>query len=192
MADKLRTFVAVEVPGEVQQRTTRLIQRLSDTSAKVKWSTPEQLHWTLKFLGEVDLVEVPDICKSVAEAVAPLAPFDIDARGIGAFPDIKRPRTIWLGLGLGHDQMIALHEVIERGLARLGYREEGRRFRPHITLGRVRSGGAGLRELGELVQQNADFEGGLSTVFDVVVYSSHLGREGPTYDPLGHAELKGG
>ena len=86
MRDSLRTFVAVELPGEVKQLAAQLIERLRIASADVRWVHPDQMHWTLKFLGEVDLVDVNGICHAVAEAVAPLAPFDIDVRGAGAFP----------------------------------------------------------------------------------------------------------
>ena len=89
------------------------------------------------------------------------------------------------------EQMVELHGAVEKALARLGFREEGRRFRPHITLGRVREGGAPPSQLAEALQANADFDGGLSTVFEVTVFSSVLGREGPVYEPLGHLDLKG-
>jgi 2'-5' RNA ligase len=87
--------------------------------------------------------------------------------------------------------MVELHGAVEKALAKLGFREEGRRFRPHITLGRVREGGSPPSELAEALQANADFDGGLSTVFEVTVFSSVLRREGPVYEPLGHLDLKG-
>ena len=191
MAELLRTFIAVEIPSEVRQRASQLIDRLRVTPAKVKWVAPKHMHWTLKFLGSVDILEIPRICTAVAEAVKPLAPFDIEACGAGAFPEASRPRTVWVGTGQGSDQMIELHDAIEHELAKLGYRSESRKYRPHLTIGRVRQSPEGIEELGELVRQNADFASGLSTVYEVVIYSSDLGRDGPTYELLGHAELKG-
>ena len=192
MPDTVRTFIAVEIPPEVKQRARQLIGRLSATPAKVKWVGPEAMHWTLKFLGDVEMIEVPAICQAVERAVAPFAPFDVEARGASAFPDARRPRTVWVGMGQGTDEMFVLHQAVERELAKLGYREEGRRFRPHLTIGRVRSSSPeGIGELGRLVAANADFESGLSTVFEVVIFSSQLGPKGPTHEPLGHAELKG-
>jgi 2'-5' RNA ligase len=191
MADVVRTFVAVEIPPEVKNRASQLIGRLQAAPAKVKWVDPRHMHWTLKFLGDVDMLEIPDVCQAVARAVEPLAPFDVEAQGAGAFPDIRRPRTLWVGTGTGSEQMIELHDAIEAELAKLGYRAENRRFRPHLTIGRVRNSPEGIEELGRLVQENADFESGLSTVYEVVVFSSELGRDGPTHEPLSHAELKG-
>jgi 2'-5' RNA ligase len=187
----VRTFVAVEIPFEVKDRARGLIDRLRATPAKVKWVQPEHMHWTLKFLGDVDMTEVPAVCQAVTRAVEPLRPFDIEARGAGAFPDARRPRTVWLGMGTGSEEMIALHDAIDVQLAELGYRAENRRFRPHLTIGRVRQSPDGIDELGRLLQRHADFESGLSTVYEVVVFSSELGRDGPTHEALCHAELKG-
>jgi RNA 2',3'-cyclic 3'-phosphodiesterase len=192
MSNIVRTFVAIEIPGEVRERASHLIKLLRKTDAKVRWVEPRNMHWSLKFLGDVDLRETPRICAAVAEAVADFAPFDVEARGAGAFPDPSRPRTVWIGMGRGSEQIIELHDAIDRALGKLGYREENRRFRPHLTIGRVRnSPNNAIEELGQLIQQHADFTSGLSTVYEVTIFSSDLDEEGPTYEPLGHAELKG-
>jgi 2'-5' RNA ligase len=191
MPDIVRTFIAVEIPGEVKNRASQLIAQLRTAPAKVKWVAPQHMHWTLKFLGDVNLLDTPKICEAVARAVEPLAPFDVEARGAGAFPDVSRPRTVWIGVGAGSEQMIELHDAIEYELAPLGYRPENRRFRPHLTIGRVRSSPTGIEELGALIEQQADFASGLSTVYEVMIISSELGHDGPTYEVLGHADLKG-
>jgi 2'-5' RNA ligase len=87
--------------------------------------------------------------------------------------------------------MIELHDALEFELAKLGYRSENRRYRPHLTIGRVRQSPQGIGELGRLLEQHADFDGSVALVDEVVVFSSELGREGPTHEPLYHAELKG-
>jgi 2'-5' RNA ligase len=191
MSETLRTFVAVEIPLEVRDRARRVIATLDTTAAKVKWVEPENLHWTLKFLGEVDIVETPAVCEAVRRAAEPLASFDLGVWGVGAFPDIARPRTIWLGVDEGSEAMIELHDAIEFELSKLGYRPENRRFRPHLTIGRVRQSPEGIAELGALIEQHAEFDGGVAMVDEVVVFSSKLHRDGPTYEPLSHVELRG-
>jgi 2'-5' RNA ligase len=191
MAEYIRAFVAVEIPPEIQERAGKLIGRLREAPVKASWVAPLQLHWTVKFLGEVRLLEVPAICKAVSAAVEPLAPFDLEALGAGAFPSVERPRTVWIGAGLGSEEMVTLHDAIEHELSKIGFRAEGRRFRPHLTIGRIRQGGSGLQALGNLLRENENFDGGLSTVFEVAILSSQLTREGPIYEPLGYAELKG-
>jgi 2'-5' RNA ligase len=190
MPDIVRTFIAVEIPAEVKSRASQLIAGLQTAGAKVTWVAPRNMHWTLKFLGDVDMLETPQICEAVARAVEPLTPFDVEVRGAGAFPDLLRPRTVWVGMGQGSAEMIELNAAIERELAKLGYPPDNRRFRPHLTIGRVR-GAAAVEELGRLVEQNAAFASGLSTVYEVVIFSSQLSSQGPAHEPLAHAELKG-
>lgn len=172
-------------------RAGQLIGRLGSTSAKVKWVEPHNLHLTLKFLGDVDLLEIPELCQAVTDAVAELPPFEIEARGAGAFPDLRHPRTVWLGVGRGTEEMVQLHDIVEQSLAPLGFRQEQRRFRPHLTIGRVRGGGPGIAELAENLAEQADFAGGVSSVEEVVVLSSELSRTGPTYEVLATAPLNG-
>ena len=191
MSQIIRTFVAVEIPLETKDKARREIAALDITSAKVKWVDPTHLHWTLKFLGDIDILETPAIYEAVGRAVEPLAAFDIEARGVGAFPDSRRPRTVWIGMQHGNEQMIELHDAIEFELAKLGYRSENRRFRPHLTIGRVRQSPEGIDELGDLIDQHGDYDAGVSMVDEVVVFSSQLTREGPIHDPLCHLELKG-
>ncbi len=191
MPTLVRAFVAVEIPREVQDKAGKLIAALDGTEAKVRWVEPLTLHWTLQFLGDVDLREIPAVCDRVAKAVAPFAPFDIAAHGVGAFPNAEKPRTLWIGMQEGSDQMIALHDAIGSALGEIGYREEARRFRPHLTIGRVRSSPAGNVELAARLAENTNFDGGLTTISEVVVLSSELTRKGPVYELLGHGELRG-
>jgi 2'-5' RNA ligase len=101
MPNIVRTFIAVEIPWEVKDRAQKMIAQLRETEAKVKWVAPAHMHWTLKFLGNVDMLEIPAVCEAVKEAVEPLAAFDLEAHGAGACPVINRPRTVWVGSGLG-------------------------------------------------------------------------------------------
>lgn len=188
----VRTFVAVEMSPEVRAKAHQLIARLAATSAKVKWVDPRDMHLTLKFLGDVDMLEIPRVCQAVEAAVRDLPPFDVQVQGAGAFPEPSRPRTLWLGVRQGAEELAILHDCLEQALAPLGFRREPRRFHPHLTLGRVRSvppGGAG--DLAGLLAQHRDDFAGASDVSEVVVYSSELRRDGPKYEVLSTAELLG-
>jgi 2'-5' RNA ligase len=188
---QIRAFVAVQISPPIRDRAKKLIELLRVTEAKVKWVEPQNLHLTLKFLGDVESIELPRICKAVADATAPLPPFEVLVAQAGAFPSGERPRTIWLGATQGQDEMVELHQRVERALSPLGFREEQRRFRPHLTLGRVRQSPYGIPQLGELLQQHRDYEAGAMFVSDVVVVSSELSRTGPVYDPLATIDLAG-
>ncbi len=192
MSQKIRTFVAAEVSSAVRDRAADVIERLRGAGAKVKWVKTENLHVTLKFLGDVEEAEIHRVCRAVEGAVADLPPFDVEVRGAGAFPDTRRPRNVWLGIAEGAGQVGELHGRIEAALEELGFPREARRFQPHLTIGRIRRGGPGVAELGELIAQNGDLEIGRARLTEAVVYSSRLAPSGPIYEALARAPLGGG
>lgn len=185
----LRTFVAVEIAEEASGKIDRLIKRLSHIDAGVKWVAGENLHLTLKFLGDVPAEQVPEICDCVTQAAAGHAPFKLECCELGAFPDITRPRTVWVGAGDGSEVVQRLQESVESGLDLIGFRPERRRFHPHLTIGRARRGGPGLAQLGEAIDSERGFQAGQTLVDEVVVFSSELGPGGPTYTPLARVPL---
>jgi RNA 2',3'-cyclic 3'-phosphodiesterase len=188
----LRTFIAVEISPEIRSSALRLIERLRASQAKVKWIEAENLHFTLKFLGDVPAEQINDVCRAVEEAASPFTPFELVAKGCGAFPSPARPRTVWLGTEEGSEPMELLVQAIERLLEPLGFAREHRRFTPHLTLGRVREGpAAGLVQLAELIGKHGDFDAGSMVVDEVTVFSSTLGRGGPKYEALARIDLRG-
>ncbi len=191
MPATLRTFVAVDIDAAIESQVGRLMVKLRQTQANVKWVDPQQLHFTLKFLGEINIRETPEVCAAVEQAVAPLAGFRALAAGVGAFPTPQRPRTVWLGITEGEAEFVALHDAVEDALHHLGFRREHRRFRPHLTLGRVRQSPQGLEQLAELIEGQRDFVAGELYVGEVKVFSSRLEKSGPSYTLLGTADLRG-
>lgn len=188
----LRTFIAAEIGPDVGGRAQKLINKLkASTTAKITWVRPAELHFTLSFLGEIIDREIPKLLTTVNDAVRDLPAFDLLCRGIGVFPSFDNPRTIWLGVTDGHDEMIELHSRIEQALRPLGFRGEHRRYRPHLTLGRIRQSDTGMIELREQLEELQDYEAGIMTVSEVTIFHSDLRSSGPEYAPLGHAELLG-
>jgi RNA 2',3'-cyclic 3'-phosphodiesterase len=212
----LRTFVAVEITSPIRTRAGQLIAALAGESQKgtvpicaqhppgrsgkwglspfaanVKWVEAHNLHLTLKFLGDVHERDIIDVCRAVERGARAVEPFELEVRGAGAFPNVARPRTVWLGAREGAEQMVVLHDRVEKPLAELGYREEHRRFQTHTTIGRVRGAGPGIAELGERLRQQADFLAGRMIVDKVTVFASTLTSDGPIYDVVGTARLGG-
>jgi 2'-5' RNA ligase len=186
---KLRTFIAVEATEEIRTQAIRLSDQLSHTAANVKWVEQHNLHWTVKFLGEVPNNDIPNICQAVGEPIARLKQFEIIAQGAGAFPTASRPRTVWLGVSQGEQQFVALHDAVDAALAKLDFRSEHRRFRPHMTLGRVRRSPQGIDELATLIAEHEQFDAGPMIVDELVVFSSQLERNGPSYQVLSRLPL---
>ena len=190
MKNSLRTFIAVETSDAVRQRAAELIRVFAATGAKVSWVKPQNLHLTLKFLDEVPLNSIPQISAAVQEAAAACEPFELEIGAAGAFPSAGRPRTLWLGTRGGSEPLSDLHAALERVLKPLGFPKEHRRFAAHLTIGRVRGPGPGLVELAPLIKQYAEFTAGRFPVAELVVFSSELSPQGPTYEALSRAMLR--
>lgn len=180
----LRTFIAVEFSEEVRSAARRLIERLARAKADVIWVRPKHLHLTLNFLGDVEPNATPAICKAVDQVAMQFNPFTIHCVGVGAFPNIDRPRTLWLGIEKDADPLILLQAKLEEAMADLGFRPEARRFRPHLTIGRVRRGGKSIEQLTEQLVEKQDFDAGSSLLRELVIYSSEMTSEGPIYTRL--------
>src|SRR3954469_13389786 len=190
---RLRTFIAVEMSPRVIARTGDLIDKLRVAPAEVNWVRPQQMHLTLKFLGDVPDTDTPDICRGVEKVAAEFEPFEIVCPGAGAFPNIRDPRTLWIGIEDGADELKRLQAEIDAALKTdLGYAKEQRGFHPHLTIGRVKRelpGGRG--ELSQLLEKHAHFDADLAIIDEVVTFASFLGRSGPTHDALGRSVLGG-
>jgi len=191
MTKKIRTFVAVELSPAVVAQAVSLVELLRPAGADCKWVESQNMHLTLKFLGDVREEDTADVCRVVTKAAAEFEPFEITLGGAGAFPNARRPRTLWIGVTQGEKELVRLQTAIERVLAKRGFPKEHRAFHPHLTIGRVREGGPATAELGQRIEAQADFAAGTSTVREVVVVASYLSSTGPTYEPLGRAALGG-
>jgi 2'-5' RNA ligase len=184
MARRIRTFVALGLDQAIRDRTVALQDTLAQTGAEVKWVEPENLHVTLLFLGEVDEREVLDVCRAVGDCASARAPFALSVEKTGSFPNPRRPRTLWVGVGEGTQEVVALHDALESVLLDLGcYRREDRQYTPHITLGRVRSEQPNQKLVAALAKHSG-WQGGRMVVREVQVLSSELHSEGPVYTVL--------
>ncbi len=164
MKQKIRTFVAVDVGRAICSSAAELIEELARTPADVKWVQADNLHLTLKFLGDVETNSLHEVCAAVQRAADETAPFALEIRGAGAFPNLQRPRTVWLGVGEGAEAMTELAQRIESALQGLGYPREARRFSPHLTIGRARRGGPSVQRLSQAIQEYADYVVGKTSV----------------------------
>lgn len=185
---RIRTFIAVEIGDTIRRNAVALQQRLGKVESGVRWAAPESLHVTLHFLGDVDERELVDVCKAVSEAAAGESPFTLRVGGVGAFPNARRPKTLWAGITAGAEELQRLHGLIEARLLDRGcYRKEERAFTPHLTLGRVKpdAGESLAHELPKLMS----WSGGFHAVAEVCVFSSELTRGGPEYTVMGRGPL---
>ncbi|MCC6126531.1 MAG: RNA 2',3'-cyclic phosphodiesterase [Pirellulales bacterium] len=184
----LRTFIAVEISAAARKKAAELIEILRAAGADVKWVEPHNLHLTLQFLGDVPETAIADVCNAVKRGAAEVEPFDLEIFGAGAFPNVGKPRTVWLGAKEGAEKMADLHDCAALALAELGFQDEDRRFQTHLTIGRVKSM-KNVSLLTPLLRRYADFSAGKISVDRVIVFSSRLERGGPIYEKLAAAPL---
>ncbi len=190
MSKPIRAFVAAELNDLTRREARKLIQRLQESPAKVKWTEAGNLHLTLKFLGDITLERIPEISEALQKAAAKVEPFAFELVGAGAFPRRQAPRTVWIGVQEGSEDLVHLHQAVENELRPLGFRSEGRRYTPHVTIGRVRQSPAeAIAELGRLLAGEVEVSLGSVSIDRVVLFSSQLRPSGAVYEELADAEL---
>lgn len=183
----MRCFIAVDVEeAQLLDAIAEAQRRLKSTGADLKLVERENLHITLRFLGEIP----PSLAEAIGELIreSGFKPFRVSFRGVGAFPNINRPRVIWIGVSEGADELKRLHARIEKGLIGLGLRGEDRPFTPHLTIARVRSG-RNLDRLAMALESLLDIEFGSLIVSSVRLKRSTLTPRGPIYTTLAESAL---
>ncbi len=186
---RTRTFIAVHLDEDIRARLAALQRDLAAEAPDVKWVEEDNLHVTLLFLGEVDNRELPTVCRAVQTAVAGRPAFTMAVEGPGCFPNPRRPRVLWVGLGQGTQEVVAVHDALEAPLMDLGcYRREERKYTPHVTLGRLREGGTG-DALARALGKHAGWKAGEQAVDEIHVMGSELTPQGPIYTVLSRAKL---
>jgi 2'-5' RNA ligase len=186
----IRSFLAIELPKPILRKIEEVQGDLRLTHADVRWVNPEKIHLTLKFFGNIEESRIDPIFRSIEESVQNTLPFSLKVRGVGAFPQMKNPRVIWMGLVEEGEVLSSLQKQIETQLGKIGFQPEDRPFHPHLTLGRMRSG-RGKDELVGRMEKHKEEEFGDLPVEKVVLFKSDLRPSGPIYTPLGDMKLGG-
>ena len=182
----MRLFVAIEL-DEAVRSVLRKVQSGLKACDDVRWIPAEQLHVTLKFLGDVRDDDVPGVCEALSQGAEGSAPFGIEVAGCGCFPPRGPVRIVWAGLREESGVLKRLAANVDTAMALLGFEPEQRPFSAHITIGRVREDRTGGR-LREAV--NAfDYDAASQSVKKVTLMSSVLSPKGPTYTPVQTTEL---
>jgi RNA 2',3'-cyclic 3'-phosphodiesterase len=191
--ETIRSFIAIELPADVAKALTRHQDRLkAGDGRQVKWVEPQNIHLTLQFLGNIAPDAVAGIIKAMEQACAVSPHFQLELAGMGAFPDMSRVQTIWVGLSGDMDKLYRLQKDIGANLTPLGFKPETRRFSPHLTLGRVRDF-ARPEERARLGQMLAGIPFTARFKIDVTAVNlmkSQLTPQGPIYTKLAELKLK--
>jgi 2'-5' RNA ligase len=187
----MRTFIAIELPEEIKKALSKLQEQLKSAQADVKWVLAQNIHLTLKFLGEIDEEQLDKIVKILESISTEKSAFSIRLSSVGAFPKTNYPRVIWAGIDKGDSETKDMAKLLDEKIAEIGIPAEDRPFSSHITIGRVRSGlnreklaselNSSINEFG---QENLCFQ-----VRKVTLFKSTLTPKGPLYEILKEVNL---
>lgn len=186
-----RLFIAIDVGDAVRAEVTRVIAQLGGkleavkTPPKVTWVKPAALHMTLRFLGETEDAEAARVVEALTPPIA-VAPFDVEWRGLGAFPSQRHPRALWMGVVRGAAQLGAVEAEVAQRLGTVD--PEARPFLPHLTIGRIKMAGQGVDW--PKVLKAVEVRGVISRAERVTLYRSELSQRGPHYTGLVSAPLE--
>ncbi len=191
MKDRLRTFVAVELSERTRRALVAEIDRLRERGADVRWVRPENLHITIRFLGQVDRHDVPGILKALEVAAGRCEPSLMEISGLIFFPRPTKPRVVAAGVDeVGAASLTILAGSVEDALVGVGFGPDRRSFKAHVTLGRVKSP-RGIAALSDYILTHDGRPFGEDCVESIALVMSELTRTGPEYTVLGHANLGG-
>ena len=180
----IRTFVAVETPGLVRRTLAETVGHLGHLDGKVRWVDSDNIHLTLKFLGDVEEAALPDVTRAVESVSARSPAFTLTTTAAGGGPHAGKARVIWVHVGGDLEPLNALVGGLEEAMEPLGFAREKRKFMPHLTLGRARKAPVTLPP--DTPCQQVSFR-----VDRVTVFKSELRPDGAAYAPLGYGQLKG-
>lgn len=179
----MRTFIAIEVPEPVRLAVAALSQRLQARNVRASWVKPENMHLTLRFLGDIAEDDIEPLVERLAGGYANQTPFTLYVRGTGAFPNLKRPSVVWVGMGPVEGVLTEVHAVAEDAARSIGLPPDNKRFHPHLTLARIRVDRQAA-PLAAAVEAEKEFDAGEFVVSSVVLFNSQLSPKGPTYTRL--------
>lgn len=188
---KIRSFLALDPPEEVLREIASIQNRLRAlVQGDIRWVRPEGIHLTLKFFDGISSDDVANIAAVVGKAADKERPFSLAACGVGVFPDPRRPRVLWLGMYGDVERLLAFQNGIGQALLQAGFPREERPFRPHLTLGRIRTAG-GLIGLAGALEKGEEYAAGRFVASGLALIQSTLAPGGAVYTRLGWFPFSG-
>lgn len=184
----MRAFIAIELPDGLRQAVARVQERLKGAGAGANWTRPEGIHLTLKFLGEVHDEKAQEILQALGVAARGTGSLTLAVEGAGAFPNVKAPRVLWLGVTGDIGKLAKLQAAVEDAMERLGFEREDRKFSPHLTLARIKF----LKPRDnwpKIIEGVRDAKLGGFDAGHVSLMKSELRHEGAVYTEVGRVEL---
>ena len=186
----MRTFIAVEIPAEIKNKIGRYVDSLRDSSQNVKWVSTENLHLTIKFLGDINEEDVDSLIECMNPVFSDFSSFDLLLEHAGFFPSKNNPRVIWIGSDGGADNLLDIFQELEHCLEVFGIDRDERMFSPHLTIGRVKRNNNKHGAVTTFTGDIPEFEPATFRVNSIALIKSTLTPKGPIYEKLYEGKLK--
>ncbi len=188
----MRVFIAIEIDKVIKDDLADLQREMHGKvdikKGDAKWVDPEDMHLTLKFLGEIKDTQLVEVCKITEEVVSRHECFDIEIGGVGSFGG-HSARVLWVGAGQDNEKLLQFQDDLETQLAFAGWPEENRKFEGHLTLCRIKNSQAGVK-LAQLAKEYTNYSLDVIQVDSVCIFQSELTPKGPIYTLLGKFNLQ--
>lgn len=185
-----RIFIAIDIPDETRLIAANYLEKLKREfpNLRVNWDKAEKLHLTLKFLGDIDEVQLKNLSEAVEDSAKQISDFEIKIAETGIFPSKRNGRVLWLGVQDKQGNLLKLNETLENECSKRGFAKETRAFKPHLTIARLRE----PQKSGELIEKhlNQNFNSEKFTVSAITIYESRLQKSGSIYSVISKHNLK--
>jgi 2'-5' RNA ligase len=188
---KIRTFIAVYASQKINANVARLTERFGAFSRDVNWVPEENLHLTLNFVGDVDDRDVPEFCRDATEAIEKFESFDLVLGGLGGFPSLEEPNSVWVGVEEGGKEMAHMSREITKFLRDWSLGKSRFDFAPHMTIGRIKKGKRCPEELAKILYRFRNHDAGSCWIDRVKICSSTFEGGRPQYASMATIELDG-
>lgn len=188
MPETLRIFIAIELPEEIQKKLGDFANSIKNSQDKISLVSPQNIHLTLKFLGNVPINDIASIQSIISETAKLYTPFEASVKGTGIFPNERSPRILWIGTDKGKETIKKIYTDLENKLASIGIPKEERGFTAHLTIGRIKYI-KDIKEFAQNISKHKEDLFGNFVVNGISLVKSTLTPKGSVYEILHMAKL---
>jgi 2'-5' RNA ligase len=188
---EIRSFLAFELPSEIKEIVSHAHQDMRKTPLDVRWVKPENIHLTIVFMGNIPNEHLQPIADAVGDVCREFGPFEVLLKGTGVFSSRRYPRVLWIGLAGDLERMSDFRDGLQSALLPFGIKQERRRFKPHLTLGRFRKATRPGFHLDEVLSKYRNLTSAVCAVHELILFKSDLKPSGAVYSKLNQWPLSG-
>ncbi len=181
--NKIRSFIAIELPDPIVSAIHKVQKGIKSHGLKLRWVKPENIHLTLKFLGDIHTEDVDGIGEAITSAVGDSPSLSLCGKGVGVFPNLRRPKVMWVGIGGETRNLVTLQKTIDENLENRGFPKEKRAFKGHLTIGRTK-GHLNYDRLVAAMREYLEYKTEPFTAREIILFKSDLKTGGAVYTKL--------